>query len=194
MSLISVLYQSCATGKATGKAGKSSKGKGSSSSSSDDDSCKSKSGKKGSDGAGGTGSCKSEPSVDARIYDITISATDKAGNKGETTCSIIVIPEDHYETEAACTDPSALQAVKKDSKQRFKLSQSSSTWANEKISEAVPPSPEQVEESFGDGCGEFFIPDICQEKTSKGKSGKRGKADRRAGREMRISSVGDLYL
>lgn len=31
-----------------------------------------------------------------RFYDITISATDAAGNVGTKTCSVIVIPYDHY--------------------------------------------------------------------------------------------------
>jgi hypothetical protein len=34
--------------------------------------------------------------VTTRFYDIIISATDAAGNVGTKTCSVIVIPDDHY--------------------------------------------------------------------------------------------------
>jgi hypothetical protein len=35
-------------------------------------------------------------SITTRFYDIIISATDAAGNVGSKTCSVIVIPDDHY--------------------------------------------------------------------------------------------------
>jgi hypothetical protein len=183
VSLIPAFYQSCVKGKETGK-GKGSqsrkmKGKGS------EDLCNDKSGKKSSDGGG---LCKSEPTIDTRIYDITIVATDKAGNKGVVTCSIIVIPEDHYGDAEDCISPDALRDVYANSKQRYKLSQSSSTWDKTQSSgggSKVPP-PEQVEESCGNG---LFIPGICQEKTSNGKSGKRGKNQKSMFRERKMRNA-----
>ena len=39
--------------------------------------------------------CDEEPAVIMRIYDITITSTNGAGNEGKATCSIIVMPEQH---------------------------------------------------------------------------------------------------
>ena len=36
-----------------------------------------------------------------QFYDIAISATDAAGNIGMKTCSVIVIPDDHYTGHSA---------------------------------------------------------------------------------------------
>jgi len=45
--------------------------------------------------------CKAEEtdddSITTRFYDIEISATDAAGRVGTATCSVIVVPENHYE-------------------------------------------------------------------------------------------------
>lgn len=164
LSLISAFYQSCAKSKGGGKGGE---GKGYS-----DD------------------LCKSEPKIYTRIYDITIAATDMAGNKGEATCSIIVVPEDRYRDLMDCNDPTELRRVYANSIQRYNLTDSSSslTWNPMRSSNFVPPSIDQVQENFGDGKGGYFIPKICK---PKGKSGKRdGNVfhNSRRARKMRTAS------
>lgn len=40
--------------------------------------------------------CETERVVSTRFYDLSIAATDKAGNVGETMCTVIVVPQAHY--------------------------------------------------------------------------------------------------
>lgn len=41
--------------------------------------------------------CKGEDSVITRFYDIDIKATDNAKNVGEAKCSVVVVPEGHFQ-------------------------------------------------------------------------------------------------
>lgn len=64
----------------------------------DDETSGSKGSKSSGKGASATSICEIDEndSVTTRFYDIAISVTDAAGNVGTRTCSVIVIPDDHY--------------------------------------------------------------------------------------------------
>jgi hypothetical protein len=57
-----------------------------------------------------------EAGVTTRIYDIEISSTDASGNTGSKVCSVIVVPEGHYDS----TKGSLSKKSKKGQKRRLK--------------------------------------------------------------------------
>jgi hypothetical protein len=122
------------------------------------------SGGKGSSKLGGVaGICKIEEteddSVTTRFYDIAISATDAAGNIGTKTCSVIVIPDDHYSGEGSLPskgggkggkdrfdivdhDPDDLRREFKVSTKRYVISELSLEWdPNLDTTLEIPPLP-----------------------------------------------------
>jgi hypothetical protein len=76
--------------------------------------------------------------VTTRFYDIEIVATDSAGNVGVETCSVIVVPDDHYEDTIELTSSSKKsgKASSKASTRKLKgiLSKSSKTSKSKKSS------------------------------------------------------------
>jgi hypothetical protein len=45
---------------------------------------------------------KKDPSTDRRVYDIHVAATDKAGNVGKTTCTVIVVSDTLLGRNSVC--------------------------------------------------------------------------------------------
>jgi hypothetical protein len=116
-----------------------------------------------SSNSGKTSICEIEETkgdgVTTRFYDIAISATDAAGNIGTKTCSVIVIPDDHYnvrtvgksekssvgksgKSSSFSHDPNDLRAEYKLSTERYVISELSLEWdPNLDTTLSTPPLP-----------------------------------------------------
>ena len=122
-----------------------------------------------------------DDSVTTRFYDVAISATDNAGNTGTKICSVIVIPDNHYDVNGTeksgkigkstkvAHNPNDLREEYKLSTKRYVISELSLEWNPNLDTTLVPPPLPEPDINSKAGKGSRNV--LCEKRGSKGSKG-----------------------
>jgi hypothetical protein len=92
----------------------------------------------------GSAICRQDPATPLRLYEIQVVAVDKAGNKGDATCWVIVKPDGAGNSERSFLSSDDLQDAVTNSTTRIPLSKLDLTWNNVLAPSEMPSSAPSI--------------------------------------------------
>jgi hypothetical protein len=92
----------------------------------------------------GSAICRQDPATPLRFYEIQVVAVDKAGNKGNATCWVIVKPDGAGNSERSFLSSNDLQNAVTNSTTRIPLSKLDLTWNNAVAPSEMPSSAPSI--------------------------------------------------